>query len=113
MKPKKLIRDKIALKLPSHEIEETNDKDELNRLFCLKVEEELEEIKSSNYKDVTEFADLLQVVQDFAIANGILLKDLALVKFNKFHEKGGFSNKILNTLNINNISNKIYFKQKL
>ncbi len=110
MKPKKLIRSLHAEKLPAHEIETVTDKKQLNELYYLKVREELEEIKSSGFKDILEFADLIEVAVRFAALNGFdgqLLEDAMTIKV---LEKGSFSDVVLNNLNPNNPSNKIYFE---
>lgn len=109
-KPKKLIRSgKWIEKMDSAEIDKIQDKDELNQLYILKIQEELEEVKNSDYKDITEFADLIQVCIDFAKVNGIDASDLRTTLVNKFFEKGDFDNTVLTNLNPNNPSNKIYF----
>ncbi len=61
MKIKKLIREKVCLLIQDNEYEVIEDKKELNSLYSLKVKEELAEIQKSEYSDILEFADLIQV----------------------------------------------------
>jgi predicted house-cleaning noncanonical NTP pyrophosphatase (MazG superfamily) len=58
---KKLIRDKMAFNLNPDELDYCHDKEELMELYSLKLREEIEEIKGSDYKDIMEYGDLIQV----------------------------------------------------
>jgi predicted house-cleaning noncanonical NTP pyrophosphatase (MazG superfamily) len=108
MTPKKLIRKGTIEKLRPGEFETITDMEELNNLYSLKVIEELLEVRASNFKDVYEFVDLLQVVFRFAQVNGFSREFLVMALAEKTAEKGGFSNIALNNLNPNNPSNAIY-----
>lgn len=111
-KPKKLIRDGILKFLKEDEWEVIEDSKELNKLFALKVQEELLEIQEANHKDITEFGDLLQVVYDFALANGFTQEEIAKTIEDKRIAKGTFTSKFaLTNMNPENVSNQIYFKQ--
>ena len=112
MKPKKLIRGEIVTKIKEYEWEFIKDQDELNKLYALKVQEELEEIQSSGHKDIMEFVDLIQVAFAFAKQNGYTQEQLSLALVEKTVSKGIFSNVALNDLNPNNPSNKLYFKKE-
>jgi predicted house-cleaning noncanonical NTP pyrophosphatase (MazG superfamily) len=70
---KKLIRDKIIKYYKESEFEHITNQKELNEFYALKVYEELDEIQRSDHKDITEFADLIQVAISFANANGFTL----------------------------------------
>jgi predicted house-cleaning noncanonical NTP pyrophosphatase (MazG superfamily) len=110
MKPKKLIREKIRHKIKPDEWEIITDKDELNKLYVLKIKEELAEILDGNFNDINEFADLVQAVMGFAFINGF---DSYLVNdamFEKNRKNGKFTNIVLTNLNPENPSNKIYFE---
>lgn len=109
MKPKKLIRKGITAKLKEGEWETITDQDELNRLYALKIIEELEEIKASNHKDIMEFVDLMQVAFSFARQNGFTNEQIQVALFEKTVDKGPFGRLALNNLNPNNPSNKLYF----
>jgi predicted house-cleaning noncanonical NTP pyrophosphatase (MazG superfamily) len=110
MKPKKLIRKFITQKLKEGEWEEINDIDELNKLYEIKVREELAEIQESNHTDIMEFVDLIQVAFSFAKVNGFTHEELALALVTKSVEKGTFGKLALNNLNPTNPSNKLYFE---
>lgn len=110
MKPKKLIRNLITDRLKEGEWEVVEDMVELNQLYALKVNEELEEIKASDHKDIMEFVDLIHVVYAFARVNGYSLETLKAASSIKSKTKGMFHNLALNNLNPENPSNAIYFK---
>lgn len=109
MKPKKLIRSKIIDKLKDGEWEFITDKDELNKLYILKIKEELEEIINSDFKDIMEFVDLIQVAFQFSRINNFTHEEISLGLIFKAIEKGTFSNIVLNNLNPSNLSNSLYF----
>jgi len=110
MKPKKLIRKFITEKLKEGEWETITDQNELNKLYALKIREELAEIQASDHKDIFEFADLMQVVFSFAKQNGFTHEELANAMTVKSIDKGSFGRLALNNLNPDNPSNKLYFE---
>jgi len=111
MKPKKLIREKITSKLKQSEFERITDLTELNKLYAIKIREELAEIQESNHKDIFEFVDLIQAAVCWAEQNGFSQEQIELSANIKYVEKGKFSNIALNNLNPNNPSNKLYFNK--
>lgn len=108
--PKKLIRNSITRYLKPDEWEIVCDMDELNKLYALKIREELEEVQNSNHNDVYEFADLIQVVQAFANINGYTIEDISRAVMEKTRDKGGFKQTVLLNPNPDNPSNRIYFE---
>ena len=108
---KKLVRDKMGLILNPDELSHCDDKEELMNLYSLKLKEEIEEIKDSDYKDIMEYADLIQVTLGLASLNGYSFDDIIKAMNDKYELKGGFSNLVLTNLNPNNPSNKIYFNE--
>lgn len=112
MKPKKLIRSKITDKLQQGEWEEITNIKELNKLYALKVREELAEIQEADHKDIKEFADLLTVSVAFAKINGFGNEELYRAFVEKLEDKGDFGNLALNNLNPSNLSNKLYFEDQ-
>ena len=110
MKPKKLIRKFITEKLKEGEWETITDQIELNKLYALKIREELEEIQTSEHKDIMEFVDLIQVAFSFAKQNGFTHEQLSVALIEKSVEKGSFGRLALNNLNPENPSNKLYFE---
>ena len=110
MKPKKLIRNKIIEKLKPGEWETITDMAELNKLYALKIQEELIEIQKSEFKDVKEFADLIEVSLCFAVQNGFPEFAIATAMLKKQNDNGTFERTALNNLNPNNPSNEMYFE---
>lgn len=110
MKPKKLIRNQIITYLKEGEWEQIDNIEELNELYALKVKEELIEIQASDYKDIMEFVDLIQVVHSFARVNGFSSEEIQKAILEKSINKGTFYNLALTNLNPENPSNKIYFE---
>ena len=110
MKPKKLIRKFITEKLKEGEWEIITDQDELNRLYAIKIREELAEVQASDHKDIMEFVDLIQVAFSFAKQNGFTHEQLSVALIEKSFEKGCFGRLALNNLNPDNPSNKLYFE---
>lgn len=108
--PKKLIRERISDFLKPEEWEFISDQSELNRLYALKIQEELAEIQASDHKDIMEFVDLLHVAVAFADQNGFTATQIAIAMAEKSKQKGSFGRMALNNLNPNNPSNKLYFQ---
>lgn len=109
LKPKKLIREFIIEKLKEGEWETITDQSELNRLYEIKIREELAEIQASNHNDIMEFVDLISVAYSFARVNGFDPNSISLAIREKKESKGDFDRLALNNLNPDNPSNKIYF----
>ena len=112
MIPKKLIRSRIISKLKEGEWETITDQQELNKLYALKIREELAEIQASDHKDIMEFVDLIQVAFSFARVNEFTEEDLHAALLSKSIEKGTFHRLALNNLNPDNPSNKLYFESE-
>lgn len=112
MRPKKLIRTLIVEKLSEGEWETIQDQCELNRLYALKVMEELSEIQSSDHCDVMEFADLVEVAFSFAEQNGFDRECIYDAMARKRQLKGSFDRCVLNRLNPENPSNALYFSSQ-
>lgn len=110
MKPKKLIRKFITEKLKEGEWETITDQDELNRLYAIKIREELAEVQATDHKDIMEFVDLIQVAFSFAKQNGFTHEQISIALVEKSVNKGTFGRLALNNLNPNNPSNKLYFE---
>lgn len=108
--PVKLIRDLHADKLDASIVRTEKDPVKLNKLFELKILEEVEEIKNSGYNNVYEFVDLLEATNAF-IRYNCDMREFEMANLEKLSDRGGISNKVLTDLNPNNPSNKIYFKE--
>jgi len=89
----KLIRDKI----PGLDYTKTRtaDKKEVDTFLKMKLQEEIKELEESNYKDLYEYADVLEVLYELARKAKFTPKDIEIARIVKLKERGGFSNKIL------------------
>ena len=89
----KLIRDKI----PGLDYSKTRtaDKNEMDTFLRMKLQEEIKELEESNYKDLYEFADVLEVLYELARKAKFTPKDIEIARIVKLKERGGFSDKIL------------------
>ena len=105
---KKLIRNKIVERLELSEWEVITDHAQLNHLYALKVQEELNEIISARFQDGLEFADLIEVAYAFAKANGFTAAEIDSLRSQKEFSRGAFSDIALTNLDPNNPSNQIY-----
>jgi len=115
--PRKLVRDKnpehCKAKGVKAEHEVISDRQEIRRLFRLKIMEELQEIQDSGHKDINEFADLVQAAVSYARMSGHTFDDLFDAIMDKKRKLGAFSNVVLTTLNPDNPSNRVYFDEFL
>ncbi len=71
------------------------DKDEAYEFMKGKLHEEVSELTETDYKDLYEFADVLEVVFSLARKAGFTPKDLEIARIVKLKERGGLTNKIL------------------
>ncbi len=90
---KKLIRDNIP-GMPE-DAWETVCPVEAYPYLLAKLDEELLELKQSNYKDIYEYADVLEVLRSIAKYNKVKWPSVKVARQIKFKERGGFSTKIL------------------
>ena len=92
---KKLIRDHIpGLDYTDPSVTEI-EKDETFVYLILKLQEEFLELQESAYKDIYEYADVLEVLMSIAKAKKVKWRDVEVARQIKLKEKGGFSNKAL------------------
>jgi predicted house-cleaning noncanonical NTP pyrophosphatase (MazG superfamily) len=89
----KLIRDNIP-GIPDDRWEEV-DKKTAYEYLKLKLDEEVQELKESEYKDLYEFADVVEVLYELARKAKITPKDIEIARIVKLKERGGFTNKVL------------------
>ncbi len=90
---KKLIRDNIP-GMPEEAWEQVCPVEAYDYLKE-KLQEEIQELIDSEYKDIGEFCDVLEVLQTLAYINKISWKDVEITRKVKKKNYGGFSNKIL------------------
>ena len=85
----KLIRDGYIEIIDKEKIEIVTDDVALD--FAIeKIEEELIELKASNFEDIYEFADLIEVLYTVARLKGFDQKDVAKAIYSKNQNKGSF-----------------------
>ncbi len=89
----KLIRDKISGL--DYSKTRTADKNEMDTFLRMKLQEEIKELEESNYKDLYEYADVLEVLYELARKAKFTPKDIEIARIVKLKERGGFSDKIL------------------
>jgi len=85
----KLIRDKLDKVIPPNELRICENK-EYNNLLLAKLDEELEELSSSDYADVAEYADVIEVLFAIAKYHNINKADIMSKRIEKLYERGGF-----------------------
>lgn len=59
-----------------------------------KLEEELNELKQSDFKDIQEYADVFEVLEELALRNNIPILQIMIEKIQKNKDKGRFKNGI-------------------
>ena len=89
----KLIRDNIP-GMPDDAWIEV-DKDEAYEYLKKKLHEEIQELVDSDYKDIDEFVDVQEVLNDLIRKAKLRLTDVEVARIVKLKERGGFSNKVL------------------
>jgi len=89
---RKLIRDKLDLVISAKELEVVRStSEEYLMLITEKLYEELEELENSNFDDIDEYADVIEVLITIAKTKGISKEDIWARRIEKLYEKGGFS----------------------
>jgi len=94
---KKLIRDKYDTIIDESELEICTDTTQLKSYLLNKLDEELLELYQSKYKDVSEYADVLEVIFAIAKMNNISKDEILSRRIEKLYEKGGFEKGLILT----------------
>jgi predicted house-cleaning noncanonical NTP pyrophosphatase (MazG superfamily) len=89
----KLIRDNIQG--VDYTKTRTARKEEIDTFLRMKLQEEIKELEESNFKDLNEYADILEVLYELARRAKFRPKDIEIARIIKLKERGGFTNKIL------------------
>ena len=87
----KLIRDDYVEIIEPHKLTIDNTKGRLNLALVEKVKEETLEVVCSNFKDVEEYGDVIQVILDLARNNGIYPSEIEVARVAKYNRLGGFT----------------------
>jgi predicted house-cleaning noncanonical NTP pyrophosphatase (MazG superfamily) len=89
----KLIRDNIQG--VDYTKTRTARKEEIDTFLRMKLQEEIKELEESNFKDLNEYADILEVLYELGRRAKFRPKDMEIARIVKLKERGGFTNKIL------------------
>ena len=93
---KKLIRDSLADVIKHDKVRVFKDIEEYETLLKNKLIEELDELKESEYTDVTEYADVFEVLETLAEYFGnITFADIREEQLLKVKERGGFTSGVV------------------
>jgi len=87
----KLVRENIAKRILAEDatqISQASDNTEFLMFLKLKLSEELDELRESNYSDVNEFADVLEVLETLAEQHGLSFSKILEAKHNKAQVEG-------------------------
>lgn len=87
----KLVRDRLDCRILAEERRVETDPQRMEELLRRKLEEELAELRESGYADVSEFADVIEVLRALAALPGIAPGDIEDVRREKAQERGGFA----------------------
>jgi len=87
---RKLIRDKLDKVIPNNELEFVSGT-QYDEMLRKKLYEELDELKETDYTDVDEFADVLEVLITLAGQSGISKEHIESRRIEKLYDRGGFT----------------------
>lgn len=91
---KKLIRDKLDNVIPEEHLSFCSH-DDYFPLLLAKLGEELEELALSDFKDVAEYADVMEILLAIADYNKISKDDIMSARIEKLYKNGGFKKGLL------------------
>ena len=93
----KLIRDKYKDIIPQDELIDgsTLDHDSKEKFLYLKLLEEVDEIRTSEFNDPREYADVLEVLEAMANFHGVDLVDILTAKADKVQKFGKFNDMLI------------------
>lgn len=86
----KLIRDKLAQRITDAPIRIVLDNKEFKKLLLEKLIEEIGELAESNYKDVFEYADVIEVILAIAHQHGLSAHHIDDARKEKNRKNGSF-----------------------
>ena len=88
----KLIRDSLSSVIEPERLRTIKDKDEYTKLLKEKLTEEINELIETDYKSITEYADVIQVLYTMAEHfSDITIPDIERERLEKLMKRGGFS----------------------
>jgi len=90
MVTRKIIRDDLDQVIDENRLGIVKDKQEHMDLLIAKIDEELLELKETNYSDATEFADVIEVIVAIAKLNDIAEQTIDMERLHKECSNGIF-----------------------
>lgn len=87
----KIVRENVAKRImneDSKKISKVYDQEEFMTFLKLKLSEELIELRESDYKDLSEYADVLEVLETIMNLNGVRFQDALDAKERKSLAEG-------------------------
>jgi len=92
---RKIIRDDLTNVIQEDRYEFVKDKQEHLDMLIQKIDEELLELKESDYTDVDEYADVIEVIVGIAKLKGIPEHCIDTARLIKNADKGMFNNGVI------------------
>lgn len=86
----KLIRDKYDAIIESDRLNIEVDPIKQHKFYADKIHEELDELITSEYLDISEYADLIETIYAMAKFKGIDLSTIESARIQKLEDRGGF-----------------------
>jgi len=90
----KIIRDKYIDIIEPKELHISDCEKQRKMFLVKKLKEEMDELIDAKCKDILEYGDVLQVMEDLALIQGFSLDDILEAKRLKEEKLGGFKNGI-------------------
>jgi len=90
----KLVRDKYINIIPKDQIEILTD-EQSHQWLVAKIAEETQEIIDSNFNDISEYADVFEILIALAKKNGFTKADILRARNTKLKDKGSFDLNLL------------------
>lgn len=86
----KLIRDLLAQRIPPDQLRIETDPAKVTVALSEKLDEEVAELKASDFEDAGEYADVIEVLYAMAARKGLSIHEIEAVRIAKRSERGGF-----------------------
>lgn len=91
----KLVRDNYKDIIPEKNLKVIKSDEVYYEFLKEKLLEEINELQQTDYEDIYEFADVLEVLFSIAKFKGLSISDINQAKIKKFTEKGSFTERLL------------------
>lgn len=92
---RKLIRDRYINEIDKKDLDITGTEVERRELLIEKLDEEINELADSGFKDIEEYADVFEVLHSLAKIHGIGIPYINSLQIEKRYKKGGFDNGLI------------------